>query len=305
VQKYGFSGASEGEAMLSNMASITRWGFAWNHTQQFTKTTRLVTNLQFPEHRDLYGMVNLTSGMPFGTFQAAVSANKPRNGRLANTMSFAFETKPRPVANNKAAFSVETGFFKRDQQQVRVARGLRLPTPSTGYQTIAAKLRAQPINLGAGFTLDTTGYLRLTNGSVNSGFGPAFEANIRRPLPNNGFMAFGVNYNSLTTVSDLFPSQGKLNSTFNLTYPITSRLRLTALGSMAVDGQSHHSILQASYEFAPKWRMELLHTMFRFGNYSDYDFQFGVSRALGSRDLGLYWSRREHKIILEFGASRF
>ena len=305
VQKYGFSGASEGEAMLSNMTSFDRWGFAWSHTQQFTKTTRLVTNLQFPEHRDMYGMVNLTSGLPFGTFQSSVSAIKPHDGTLGKTLSFAFETKPRPLANNKAALSFETTFFQRDRQPVRVARGVKVDTPSVGYQSIAAKLRPRTVNLGHGFQLDSAAYLRGTTGNVNNGIGPAFETNIRRPLPNNGFMQFGVNYNALTTVSDLFPAQGRLNGTLSLTYPITSRFRVSAIGSMAFDGKSHHSLLQAVYEFAPKWQFEMLHTMFRFDDFNDYDFQFGISRALGDRNLGLYWSRRDHRILLEFGASRF
>jgi hypothetical protein len=305
VQKYGFAGASEGEAMLTDMSSLNRWGFAWTHTQQFSQRTRLVSNLQFPEHRDMYGSLNLTSGLPIGTLQASISAIKPRRGELANTLSLAFETKPRPVANNRAAFSVETSFFRRDAQPVRLARGVRVNTPNVEYQAISAKLRPQTLNLGAGFSLDTVASLRAVNGNTRSGFGPALETNFRRALPNNGTLSFGLNYNPLTTVSSLYSMQGKLNSQFNLSYPITSRLRITALGSAALDGRSHHTLAQVSYQVAPKWRLEVLHTMFRFGGFDDYDMQFGISRAIGSRDLGIYWSRREHRFIVEFGAARF
>jgi hypothetical protein len=49
----------------------------------------------------------------------------------------------------------------------------------------------------------------------------------------------------------------------------------------------------------------MLHSMFRYGEFGNFDMQFGISRLLGSREIGLFWSHREHKFIVEFGASRF
>jgi hypothetical protein len=307
VHKYGFSGASEGEARFSNMTSLDRWGFHWNHTQQLTKTTRIVSNLQFPEHRDLYGSVNLTSGLPFGRLQVAMAANRPqRTGVLAKTLSFAFETKPRPVADGKVALSVSTSFYRRDSQPYKLARGLKpIDVPGTQYHTIGLNLRPKSVQLGKGFTLDSSASLRAVSGGFNSGFGPALETQVRKQLGTKGQLSFGLNYNQLQSVDDLIPFTGKLNVTANVFHQITPKLRIAALGTMALDAESRNSIVQASYQLSDSWRLDMLYTFFRFGQLGNYDYQFGVSRAIGNRELGVYWSRREHKWILEFGAARF
>jgi hypothetical protein len=307
VQKYGFAGTNEGEASLTNLSSIDRWGFAWNHTQRINPTTRLVTNLQFPEHRDLYGHVNLTSGLPVGTVQMAFAVARPQStGSFAKTISLAFETKPKPIANGKLNVSAETTFYHRDQQEIRLLRGMKkLDLPDSQYQTAGLKIRPATANLGGGFTLDSSASLRAVTGGPQAGFGPAIDTQLRKQLPRNGYLSVGVNYNHLTSVSDLLPNQGKVNATVSAMYPITNKLRLTAMGNMALDAQSRHGILQASYQINPQWRFDFLHTLVQFGGFGDSDSQFGIARDIGGRELGLYWSRRQHRFIIEFGAGRF
>ena len=305
VQKYGFSGASEGEAVLSNLSSFSKWGFAWNHTQQFNQKTRLVTNFQFPEHRDLYGSVNLTSGLPWGTFQGSVGGMMPRGGRLAKTLSLAFETKPKPLAGGRFAVSGEISSFWRDAQRFRVSRGVRVPLQNVQYHAAGVKFRPRSMRLARGLSLDTSASIRGIMGQERNSFGTAFEAQLRKDLPNSGNASIGLTYNPLTSLANPFPSQGKMNATLTATYPVNTKLRLSALGTLAIDGRSHNTILQASYQVAPKWRFDFLHTMFRFGQFNNYDFELGIARSIGSRELGIYWSRREHKFIVEFGAARF
>jgi len=305
VQKYGFAGASEGEASVTNLSSLDRWGFSWNHVQQLNKTTRLVSNLQFPEHRDLYGQLNLTAGMPLGTVQVALAGSKFRNSNLAKTVSLGFETKPRPLADGKLNASIETRFYERDAGNVRVARGVRVPVQSSQYQMVGLKLRPQAARLSKSMTLEGSTSLRAVGGGVGAGLGPAFESQLRKQLPNNGYLSLGLNYNHLATVDDFLPSTGKTNSTFFMSYPVTNKLRISALANMALDAESRNSLAQLSYQVAPGWRLEMLHSMFKFGNQGNFDYQFGISRAIGNRDLSVYWSRREHRFIVEFGAARF
>lgn len=305
VQKYGFRGANEGEASLTNLSALDRWGFAWNHTQKVNPTTRLVTNLQFPEHRDIYGHVNLTSGMPIGTVQMAFTASKFQQGSLAKTISLAFETKPKPLASSKLSISAETSFYRRDAQEIRVTRGLKVPVPDNQYQAVGIKVRPASVTLTKGLTLDSSASLRAVSGGFNGGFGPAFETQLRKQLPRNGFLSFGLNYNHLATVNDFFPNQGKTNATLNMSYPLTKRLRLSAFGTMALDAQSRNNIAQLSYQLTDQWRIDMLHTLFRSGEFGAMDYQLGIARDIGGRELAVYWSRQEHKFIIEFGAARF
>ncbi|MGV3721818.1 MAG: invasin domain 3-containing protein [Actinomycetota bacterium] len=305
VQKYGFTGASEGQASITELSSPDRFGFSWNHTQQLNSKTRLVSNLQFPQHRDLYGQLNLTSGLPIGTVQLAFGGSKPHGRDFAKTYSFAFETKPKQVAKGAVAVSAETSFFRREASEVRVARGLRVPLMDQQYQTLGVKLRPRSIDLPLGFTLDSSASLRAVSGKTNSGFGPAIETQFRKQLPNNGTLALGLNYNHLTTVNDLLPYVGKLNSSASLSYPVTSRLKVAALANMALDAESRNSLLQASYQLTPVWRLDFLHTLFSMGQFGNSEMQLGVARVIGNRELAVYWSQRESRFIVQFGASRF
>jgi len=305
VQKYGFTGASEGQAQLTNLTAPDRLGLAWNHTHQVTKSTRLVTNLQFPEHRDIYGQLNLTSGLPVGTVQLAFSGAKPQRGTLSKTFALAFETKPRRVANGAAALSVETSFYRRDAGEVRAARGLRIPVQEQQHQALGVKVRPRSVQLAKGLTLESSASVRGVVGTRSRGIGPAAEVQARKQLPNNGSLSLGLNYNHLSTINDLLPSQGRANATLNAIYPVTSRFRLAAIGSLALDAQSRQSLVQMSYQLTPSWRLEMLHTLFRFGQFGAFDLQAGIVRSFGSRELSLFWSRREHKWLVEFGAVRF
>ncbi len=312
VQSYGFAGASEGQAALTNMSSFDKWGFAWNHNQQITKTTRLAADIQFPEHRDIYVGTHLTSGMPIGTFSASMNAAKNRySAGFAKTMSLGFETKPKPVASGLLALSAVAGFYRRDAQELRISRGLagtrglRVPVAESQYQSLGLKIGARPANLGKGLSLNSSATLQGISGSSRNGFGPALETSLQKTLPNNGLVSFGLSYNHLASVTDLLPTTGRTNATLNLTYPVSSRFRLLAIGSMGLDSPNTHSIFQASYNLNQKWRLDLLHSMFQFGGFNDFDFQVGIARAIGNRELGLYWSRREGRFIVEFGAARF
>lgn len=307
VQKYGFAGASEGQAFLTNMNDFNRWGFLWNHTQKLGRTSRLVTNLQFPQHRDFYGSLNLTSGLPVGTVQLGLAAQKARLGTLGSTLSLGYETKPKPLAGGKVALTGETTYFRRDQASTRLAPGVRTALTNTQYQTVGARLRPRPVSLMKGLSLDSSLALRAVNGtgSTRSGFGPALETQIRKSLANNGMVALGFTYNHLASINDFLPSQGKMNATLNAGLPITKKLRISALGSMALDAPSRNVVGQLSYQMAPKWRLDLLHTMFQYGGLGDFDYQFGVARELGGREMGVYWSRRRHRWLFQFGAARF
>ncbi len=314
VQKYGFSGASEGTAMLTNLSSLSQWGVLWEHNQQITKTTRMAANFQFPQHRDLYGGVNLTSGLPIGNVTASFNGAKTRLNPLATTMALGFETKPKQIAGGKLGLSGVANFYRRDQQEVRVfrgngiglgGRGIRANVAGEQYQSVGVRAAVAPVTLSKGLTFNSTATLQAVTGNRRNGFGPTLETSLQKTLPRNGLLTFGVNYNHLTTVTDLLPQDGRMNATLNLSWPVTNRLRLSAFGSMGVDSQNKHSVLQASYQLTNKWRMDMLHNMFQFGGYGDSDLQFGLSRAFGSRELGLYWSRREGRMMFTFGASRF
>jgi hypothetical protein len=86
---------------------------------------------------------------------------------------------------------------------------------------------------------------------------------------------------------------------------VSSRFKIAALGNMALDAESRNSLIQASYQLTSQWRLDLMHSLFRMGQFGSSDFQLGIARSIGNRELNVYWSSRQSKFIIEFGASRF
>lgn len=310
VQKYGFSGASEGQAAITGLTDPSKIGLFWNHTQRINSTTRLTADIQFPQHRDLYGSINLTSGLPIGNVRVSTAVSQLRRSPLAHTLSLGFETKPVRLAGGKVNVSAETSYFQRTQSSMRfrpgVGRGLRYNLPASQYETLGLRVRPASLSLRKGLSLDSSFSLRgVMSNAGRTGFGPTGEIQLRQQLPRSGFLSVGLTYNGLPSITDLVPTRGNARANLNLVYPVTDRLRLSAMGTLGLDSPNRHSILQMSYRFSPRWRFSLLHTFYQFDQFSDFDYQFGVSRDIGGRELGLYWSRREHRWIIEFGAGRF
>jgi len=312
VQKYGFTGASEGQASLTNLADFGGWGFQWNHTQQVNKTTRLVADLQFPEHRDVYANTSLTAGLPLGTLTGSVGGQMLHNQPFTKNLALGFETKPKPVADGAVGLSVATSFMYRDPQQVRLLPGLgdnnqgpRVAVPGLQYEAIALKATPKQVVLAKGLTFDNSVSLQQVFGGANPGFGPALESSIQKQLPKNGLVKVGFGYNQLASANQLVPNQGLLNANLSANWAPTKRLKLSYLGTMALDAQSRNSIFQVSYQLAPKWRVDALHSLFQFGQFGQFDYQLGIARAIGSREMAVYWSHQEHKFLFQFGASRF
>jgi hypothetical protein len=114
-----------------------------------------------------------------------------------------------------------------------------------------------------------------------------------------------MNYNHLATLTDLVPINGRANATLNLTFPVSNRFRMMALTSMGLDSQNRNALMQMSYQLSPKWRLDLLHSLYRLGGFGAADSQLGIARAFGNRELGLYWDTAERRFIFELGAARF
>ena len=61
----------------------------------------------------------------------------------------------------------------------------------------------------------------------------------------------------------------------------------------------------AAYSFGPLWRLELQQTAYSFPLLHESDLQFGLSRAIGPRDLKLYYSTLRHRILFEVAGGGF
>ena len=85
----------------------------------------------------------------------------------------------------------------------------------------------------------------------------------------------------------------------------TRRLFLGLSGSLGLDSPTKTMNANAAYSFGPLWRLELQQTAYSFPTLHESDLQFGLSRALGQRDLKLYWSTLRHRIMFEVAGGGF
>jgi hypothetical protein len=60
-----------------------------------------------------------------------------------------------------------------------------------------------------------------------------------------------------------------------------------------------------SYNFARRWHLSALATIQSFTTGSYRDFQFGIARSIGGRDLLFSYSTYSHRVFFDLQASRF
>ena len=74
---------------------------------------------------------------------------------------------------------------------------------------------------------------------------------------------------------------------------------------MGLDSSLRNVTTNLNYRVTPSWRLDLQQTLYRFSTFEDHDFQLGLARKLGDRELAVFWSRNNHRFTLEVGAGSF
>ncbi|MBI3910576.1 MAG: hypothetical protein HY320_06540 [Armatimonadetes bacterium] len=300
-QKYGITGRYQGTAMLNQITSGD-WGFHWDHTQQLGQQTRLFTQFDAPRHRDLFGQLNLSHRFSFGAAHLNLSANKYHGRSLGRTLDLSFQTRPQLLWQRRLRLSLEARHTDVQAGQFERAFNRKFEIPQQTNDLLGLRLSTPSIPLTGRLSLNSSFSVRQMFGS-RSGFGFGFTSGLNARLPGNG--SLNLNY----TFNEAQPYRTRLNSaTQTLSGQLSWRQgnwRTGLFGTMGLGSEQQTLAGRISYQLTPSWRLDLLPTYYRFGEFARTDNQFGVARSLGSREIILYWSTGRHRLLFELGASNF
>jgi hypothetical protein len=300
-RKYGQPGSAEGLLTLDRMTAGD-WGMRWNHSQPLGSSARVYTFWDWAAHRDLYGQVNLNKQWSFGSTTLSLSGNKLHDQAIGHSVDLGAESR---------AWALGSGFRLSLEGRVQDSRGGEIVTindhrfqvPGVNQQQIGLRLRPPMLRLGPSSTLTSSLTARQAWGT-RAGPGLVGALSFTQKLGGNNSLTLNYNYNQVPGYSYL-QNNGKQNLTGTLFWRSGSRFKLTAFGMMGLDSPARNLTGSLSYTLTPSWRLDLQHTLYNFAFYSDNDTQIGIARALGPRELFLYWSTQRHRIAIEVGVNNF
>lgn len=299
-RKYGEPGGVEGLITLDTISPD--WGLRWTHTHPFDEKTRLYAYLDFPQHRDLYGQLNFNKSWGFLSSTLSLSANRLRGRPMGHSINLGLETRP---------WSLGAGFRLSLEGRWQDSRGgefirlnnRRFQVPGITQQQIGLRLRPPQLRFGPSTSLTSSLTVRQAWGH-REGVGLVGAVNFTQRLGGSSSFSLNYNYNQVPGLSAL-RNTGRQNLSATLFYQPGDRFRLTAFGLMGLDSPIRSLTAAVSYKLTPSWRIDFQQTLFQFDLFRDHDFQIGIARALGPREILLYWSRARHRLAIEIGVSQF
>jgi hypothetical protein len=299
-RKYGEEGRVEGLLTLNRI--VSDWGLRWTHSQPLGGTARVHAFFDFPAHRDLYGQLNLNKQWRSGSATLSLSGNKVEGRGIGHSANLGLESRPWALGSGFSLLLEGRVQDSRGGEYIRL-NGRRFQVPGVTQQQIGLRLRPPQLRLGASSSLTSSIAVRQAWGH-RQGTGLVGALNFMQKLGGNSSLSLNYNYNQTPGYTYLRNS-GRQNLSASLYYRPGDRLRLSAFGLMGLDNPIRSLTGSASYLITPSWRLDLLHTLYQFDFYRSSDSQIGVARALGNRELFLYWSTERHRLAIEIGVNQF
>jgi hypothetical protein len=302
-RKYGLPGATEGTLGLARITSGD-WGLFWNHTQRLAKGTQAYALLEYPAHRDLFTSLNLSRQGRDGGLGLNLTANKLRDRGLGRTFDLTGQTAPHPIAGNALRFSFESRFYDSRGGDYVAFDGKRYEVAPSYSRELGLRLTPAMLKIGKGGLSSWVSFREVWGSQNSSGFGLAGALAFNHPIGRTGGFSANYSYNRFPG-NTFYGTAGRQNLSASLRVAPSRRLFLSAFGSLGLDSPTRSISTSALYSFGSVWRLEVQQTAYRFPTLSERDFQLGIARAIGAREINVYWSRLRHQIMFEITGGGF
>jgi len=285
--EFGFTGLSRSD-----------WGFRWSHSQEFSPTTRGSLFLDFPQHRSVYLSTNLNRQMGALYMGLNLSANRSLSGFNSSGLQgdVYVETTPRKVGKTGLMYAVGG-----TATAVRT-RALNYTNNSLS-QGIHARFYSQPFRLDHSTSL--TSYVTIGNlwsNQSNDGLTALASLSATRTFGSSANLQLTYDFTRQPT---FLTGGGSHRLSANFFADGGNRWNFYFFSSVMLDAPTASLFSDLSYSFAPRWRFSLSATLQRFASGLYRDFEFGIARSIGGRDLVLSYSTFTHRIFFDIEASRF
>lgn len=299
TQQYNSLGSDNRFAGAFGLTGINRsdWGIRWNHSQQFGSDARGSVFLDFPRHRSVFGSTNLSK--QFGAYYVGVNlaGNHSFSGYSASGLNshIYVESLPKKVSR--------TGYMYALGATAGYAFGRAGSYSNQAVtQGVQARFYSSPFRLSNQTTVTNS----LTVGNVwgtgiNTGASALASLNLTHTMKNANL---NVGYD-FTKQPVFFTEGGQHRLNMSLAANGGTKWTLFTYASAMLDSKSMSLMSDLSYELLPRWRFSLAATFQRFlgGQYRDYEL--GIGRTIGGREVRLFYSTFNHRIFFDIQASRF
>jgi hypothetical protein len=302
LQDYNTDTGAQGSFGLTRITGGD-WGAQWHHNQQYDSGSRLYSYVEFPSHKDLFGMVNLTK--PLGRNSLGVNLYGNKYGGQSGDVStdVYIQSEAKPVARGAASYVlVGRTSYTTAKNYLGTGGGLGM-----GLQT---QLYGRQINFDKETNLTSSLSFGHDWGGSRSGFSMLGNASVTRKLGQGSYCGLVYSYNrDPSAIGDY----GRHRISANLAYSPSSRWQATLFSTYTLDRPLSSTFADISYRILPTWRLNVLQslqgsslqTVTGVSQYNYSNTEIALCKRIKDQELKLIWSTSQHKFRVELAAARF
>ncbi len=276
----------------------TDWGFRWSHSQDFGGDTRGSAYIDLPQHRGIYGSSNLNKRIGNFSVGLTLSGNRSLTSRTYSGSSADAYVESLPRRLGKSGYSVAYGGTV--SSITSVAGTYKTSGTNEGIQ---ARFYSDAFKLDRRTTL--TNYITLGHqwgGLGYSGARVVSSLALQHSLSQSATLQAAYDF---TGQPGATAGGGRHRLNVSLGSNGGSKWYVMAMASRMLDTGITSLLADTTYNFARRWRVNFTATVQTFTTGSFRDYQVGISRSIGLRDIQLIYSTYSHRFFFDLQASRF
>ncbi|MEN6370897.1 MAG: Ig-like domain-containing protein [Armatimonadota bacterium] len=292
VQDYTTDTGGEGNFELNSVNSGD-WGANWHFNQQYDSGSRVYSYLSFPDHRDLFGMINLSKPLNKSTLSMNIYGNKYRDQNGSISTDLYLQSQPKPIIDGAANYVLlgRTSFAtENDSSNDGVGAGAQM------------QVYGKPVTFSKQAGLTNTLTIGQDWGGVRSGFSLLGNSAFNYRIGKTSSFGLVYSYTRDPSYSDL---TGRHRLSASLMYMPSQLWQARIFSTQMLDTPQSSTFADISYRLYPTWRLNLLQTFQAYDMYDYSDTEIALSKEIQDHEMMLIWSRSKNQFRVEFNVGQF
>jgi hypothetical protein len=287
------------------------------HDQDFENGSRIYSYLDFPAHRDLYGMFSLNRPLKDLNLGMNLYGSKYSGQSATVNTDLFLQTNFKPLIPKAINYSVGAkASYSRQPVSVTDGETAAIAMDSTIGSGLQMQLSSVPVKLGFGTSLSSSLSFGQDWGGWYAGSSIRGTVSLSRRFSDSGNLGLVYSYSKSPGVTTGSSNRQRLSG--NL-YINPGRWRASLFSTYGLDDSSISSFGEISYAVGGGWRLCAL------GNYQKYnstiasqdgtvqqsrtldfsDFEFAIGKQIMGQEAMLVWSKSKKRFRVELGAIKF
>ncbi len=284
------TGEAKGSFEASGLLSQD-WGVEWRDERSILGGDQGFFTVGWPDHRSLFADASVYHYSTAYRLNLRGQLDSPDGEGDSYRVSADWLTEPRPLSSRAAyrlGVSLGTRSLYAEQNDWTFENELYAALDLRPYQ-LGDRTRVTP-SLTNVYSWDTGDYGSNSARAqlhLAQEFGPSTRLNL------NYYLAYR---NGDTTQRGADHSLG-----LDFSFLPAARWNAALNGTWDMTVGNTYGLLSVDFRVRPKWRLGMMATHYDFDETSYNDLEFGLSRSVGEREIGLRYSLENHRLYVEFG----